>query len=289
MLRARNSVARRALHPAESARTCTARRTDLGSSPTWWPAPTIRAGSCPIRRVEHSQLIGDRVRRHVARPQQPSERFASGVRRNRTSVRTRTHACSSRPCLPCSRNGCRPATRRDPRPPGALPVVAEDRRHTCARVSAIAFPAHPGTPRRSIGSCNTTSSPTPPPRTELAGRAALRYRCTPPRHQPASTSPAPTPCPDHGTATGAEEPAPTATRPTRGGPPGTPTACNPTCATTCSPPPSTTTATVLLAFTCEVPSCWGICCSRQAQFPLPGGLLHGRATLSSPTHVNDRG
>ena len=47
MLRARNSVARRALHPAESARTCTARRTDLGSSPTWWPA-AYRAGSCPI-------------------------------------------------------------------------------------------------------------------------------------------------------------------------------------------------------------------------------------------------
>ena len=126
------------------------------------------------------------------------------------------------PGLPCSRNGCRPATRRDPRPPAPCPswprIVA-----TPALESRPSLPTHhPGTPRRSIGSCDTTSSPTPPPRTELAGRAALRYRCTPPRHQPASTSPAPTPCPDHGTATGAEEPAPTATRPTRGGPPGTP-------------------------------------------------------------------
>jgi hypothetical protein len=54
-------------------------------------------------------------------------------------------------------------------------------------------------------------------------------------------------------------------------------------------PPSTTTGTVLLPFTCEVPSCSGLCCLRQAQFPLSGGRFRGRATLSSRNSVNDRG
>jgi len=42
-------------------------------------------------------------------------------------------------------------------------------------------------------------------------------------------------------------------------------------------PPSTTTGTVLLPFTSEVPSCPGSCRLRQAQFPLTGGRLRGYA------------
>ena len=73
------------------------------------------------RGVEHGQLIGDRVGRRVARPQQRPRAPRRWRPRSRTSAGTRTRPCSSRRCLPCSPNGSRPATRRGPRSPAPCP------------------------------------------------------------------------------------------------------------------------------------------------------------------------
>ena len=91
----------------------------------------------PDRGVEHRELIGDRVGRRVARPQQPGERLAG-------RVREAEHGREPEPAL-VVRGGAflvlgmdvdqRRVEIQDHR---RLPVVAEDRRHTCARVSAIA-------------------------------------------------------------------------------------------------------------------------------------------------------
>jgi hypothetical protein len=133
-------------------------------------------------------------------------------------------------------------------------IVAEDRRHTCPRVSAIA--SH--TPSRQAASIdrivryNVESDATAPNRAGWARSRSISLHASPP---PASINIAwVSTLPrswnrNRGWGIRADNNEPSPSRSAN-----EPNACNPTCATTCSPPPSTTTGTVLLAFTCEVPS-----------------------------------
>ncbi len=159
----------------------------------------------------------------------------------------------------------------------SVPVVAAERRHTAARTLAMASHRPPRVSasmsrkvRYSVESdgtepnssawarrCSMSAQHSPPP-----ASINMAWVNTLPRSWSGSRSPV------RGMRAESEWPSPNRSAKV-------PRACSPTWATTCSPPPSTTTATVLLAFTSEVPSCLGFCVSRQPQFPLPGERFRG--------------
>ena len=220
MLRSRQPHTNPWVQPAESARTTTGRATSLGG--VAGPVPGGDLGrELGDGVVEHSR--GDRRRCWPRRCRAAAGRRA--LRRSRprstTSGGTRTRACRSARCPPCSPSAPPPAWRRCPAPPARSVLVTLERRHTWARTSAIAShrPAERGRvdlPEGPIqGRVRRHRA-----RTGAPGPAAPRCPRTTRRPRPASASPGSAPCPDHAPAA-AHRPAgsgPTARRPAPTGP-----------------------------------------------------------------------
>jgi hypothetical protein len=172
-----------------------------------------------------------------------------------------------------------------------VPVVAPDRAHTAERTSAIASLR----PTRVAGEIwwnvrhSVESDGTAPNNTGWARRCSMSAHDSPP---PASINMAwvstlPRSCNGRRSPLAgmrADRQSPTPRRSAKA-----PSACRPTWAATWSPPVSTSTGTVVLPFTSQVPSSLGTMTPQQRQNPLPGGLLRGWAHLRPSALLNDRG
>ena len=286
-LRARHAITK-SVQPAESARTWT------GRGP--WPGRR-RAGArrrsrrgADRSRVEHREVIGDRVRGRRCRAATSRRASRRSRPRNRTSDGTRTRPCSSAPSLLVL--GVDLDQRRvDVQHHRPSPVVDRRVPHP-ARTSPIASHNPPRVDRVDLTvTCDTTSSPTAPARTvpACARRCSISAHASPPPasiniactstfpgHAPASRSPA-----DRIRADNASpSPSRSANRPN---------ACSPTCATTRRRRSRSTTATVLLPCTCQVPFSSASRCVATPRMPYGQGTCRaGRQILRSPP-VNDRG
>ena len=234
----------KSVHPAESTRTCTG-AAHQGRVVTGTVTDGDLGGQLGDRLIEHGDVIGDRVRPGVARPQQHRRASRRWRRRSSRSDGTRTRPCSSGPSRPCSPSGSRCNDESMSNTTVAVPVVAAAAPPHLRRAPRRSPPTAQPTCRVDAGgTCDTASSPTAPTRTDrgCARRCSMSAHASPP---PASiniacASTLPRSC--NGTRSPRDrDRVPTANRPSRNRSANAPSACSPTWATTWSPPPSTTT------------------------------------------------